>query len=129
MKKTTITIALIIIGFLNISAQEKNDAEQLVKLLHESRIERGSEQVSEMLLEDKREAFTKEAAQTEKDLLNELANIYKAAFTAEEIQSIITFYSTPVGKKLLKNQEELQSKIIVKIQDWEMKLIEKALKN
>jgi len=65
------------------------------------------------------------------------ADIYSNVFSAEEIQGLIDFYETPLGKKLLEKQPELMaatmqkmqgemSKFMPKIQAAAMKAVQEA---
>lgn len=50
-------------------------------------------------------------------------NIYAESFTAEELEAMIKFYESPVGKKLVEKQPEMQQKTMQLMQTIMMKLM------
>ncbi len=52
-----------------------------------------------------------------------IINIYAESFTAEELEAMIKFYESPVGKKLLEKQPEMQQKTMQLMQTIMMKLM------
>lgn len=76
-------------------------------------------------------------AMREMDWEGIFAEIYAEVFTADEIQGLIDFYSSPVGQKLLEKQPQLtaatmrrmqaeMAKIMPKVQEATREAIEKA---
>jgi len=50
-------------------------------------------------------------------------NIYAESFTTEELDAMIKFYESPIGKKLLDKQPELQQKAMQLVQSIMMRLM------
>jgi hypothetical protein len=73
------------------------------------------------------------AAQIRKDLqprlaelTDEIAKIYADAFTDAEMKEILTFYQSPVGKKLLEVQPKMTEATMTFAQNWANKLSEEV---
>ena len=52
-----------------------------------------------------------------------ITNIYAESFTVEELEAMIKFYESPIGKKLLAKQPEMQQKTMQLMQSVMMKLM------
>jgi len=93
---------------------QNSNAIKLVEYLHTKQINQAIENV---------EIFSSDTLKINaqvKELKTTLSKIYKD-YTNEEIQSLITFYNSSSGKKLLKSQELISSKILDEIYKWEAK--------
>lgn len=92
-------------------AQQESNALKLVKALHSKEIE-------------PRVHFIKEIAQLENsnqaDLYKKLSEAYITLFTSEEITNLLAFYNTALGKKVLENQNKLNSDVSTIAMRWEM---------
>jgi uncharacterized protein len=60
------------------------------------------------------------------ELVDEMAKMYADAFTQQELKDILTFYQSPVGKKLLDQQPKLIDGSMTFAQDWANKLSEEV---
>ena len=56
------------------------------------------------------------------ELTNEVARLYAANFTDQELKEILAFYKTPAGKKLLTEQPRVVDLSMKFAQDWANKL-------
>jgi hypothetical protein len=56
------------------------------------------------------------------DLLNELARIYAQHFSSDELQQLVTFYSSPVGQKLASSNFEINQELSKVIQLYQLNL-------
>ncbi|MFA6102880.1 MAG: DUF2059 domain-containing protein [Victivallaceae bacterium] len=52
-----------------------------------------------------------------------IVNIYAESFTAEELDAMVKFYESPIGKKLMDKQPEMQQKTMKLMQSIMMKLL------
>ncbi len=125
MKKLVFTLGLIAIGFTSF-AQEATTIEakavKLIKLTAGQQFEIMTEPIVEMIPENNREAFKKELAQSTQGLYSKMAAIYTESFTEAELDKILAFYATPVGKKMVDITPELTKKGMEIGQAWGMEL-------
>ncbi len=125
MKKLVFTLGLIAIGFTSF-AQEATTIEakavKLIKLTAGQQFEIMTEPIVEMIPENNREVFKKELAQSTQGLYSKMAAIYTESFTEAELDKILAFYATPVGKKMVDITPELTKKGMEIGQAWGMEL-------
>lgn len=125
MKKLLFTIALVSIGF-TASAQESNSIEtkaiKLIELTSGQQFDIMTEPLVKMVPEENREAFKKDLAQSTEELYKKMATVYTESFTEEELDKILAFYDTPVGKKMVAVTPELTKKGMEIGQAWGMEL-------
>ncbi|WP_127844423.1 DUF2059 domain-containing protein [Psychroflexus aestuariivivens] len=87
-------------------SQELKDAKRLVKLSNNS-VESALEPIYTTIPEDKVADFKKEIQPALDAMYNKFAQVYTEKFTAKEIQDLLDFYETDLGKKMLKVQGEV----------------------
>jgi len=61
------------------------------------------------------------------DINNEVALLYAQHFTDQELKAILTFYQSPAGKKLLKQQPIVVDASMHFAQDWANKLSDEVI--
>lgn len=61
------------------------------------------------------------------ELTDEVAKIYVAHFSEQELKDIIAFYKSPVGNKMLKQQPLVVEKSMKFAQDWAIKLSDEVI--
>ena len=124
--KKLVCLLLIAFSGVSLSAQESNSFEQktinLIKLTAGQQFEIMTEPLVNMVPEHNREAFKKDLTESTNGLYSKMANIYMESFTEEEVDKILEFYATPVGKKLVKVTPELTKKGMELGQAWGMEL-------
>ena len=86
-------------------------------------------QIGAMVPADKKEAYTKEANGTLDDLYSKLADVYMKEFTEEDINELVVFYKTDLGKKLASKQTQLVQSGMAIGQTWGMELSQIAGKS
>lgn len=106
-------------------AESTSDAEKLVDIAFNSSAMEGARAAFSPFLEQARkqgvpEAGLKEMAAaadvffsktfSDPDLHKEIAKLYEAAYTAEELHGILEFYNTPLGQKSLKIMPQIGQK-------------------
>ncbi|MCF6308796.1 MAG: DUF2059 domain-containing protein [Flavobacteriaceae bacterium] len=103
MKKIILTSTFLFMAIM-IKAQEKDtfttDCEELTAILSETTFDPLIKLYAEKVQDDRLEAFTKAFREILTVYINELAIIYKEEFTHSEIKDMLSFYTTPTGKKL-----------------------------
>lgn len=73
--------------------------------------------------------FEQEFINTSMDeLVNLIAPVYSRHLSAEDLDQIIAFYSTPAGKKLASSQGAITTESMAVGQEWGMRLAEKVQK-
>ncbi|MDT0644280.1 DUF2059 domain-containing protein [Zunongwangia sp. F363] len=100
----------------------EDKAVHLIKLTSGQQFEVLAEPMLNMIPEENREAFKKELLASMDDLYTQIAQVYVENFTEEEIDEILAFYDTPVGKKMVETTPELTKKGMEIGQQWGMKL-------
>ncbi|MFC5194172.1 DUF2059 domain-containing protein [Bizionia hallyeonensis] len=86
-------------------------------------------QIGAMVPEANKAAFTKEANGTLDKLYSQLADIYMEEFTKDEIEELVAFYKTDLGKKLASKQSVLTQKGMMLGQSWGMEVGQIAQKH
>jgi hypothetical protein len=61
------------------------------------------------------------------ELKDEVARLYATNFTDQELKAILTFYQSPVGKKLLDQQPKVVDASMKFAQDWANKLSDEVI--
>ncbi|TBW26649.1 DUF2059 domain-containing protein [Gramella sp. KN1008] len=119
---------LFLIAFtgLGLSAQESNSFEQktvnLIKLTAGQQFDVMTEPLVNMIPQENRAAFKKELVESTNGLYIKMAKIYMDSFTEEEVDKILEFYASPVGKKMVNITPELTKKGMELGQAWGMEL-------
>lgn len=126
MKKITLVMALFC-AFLTQAQTEdeafKTQTIEFIKLTGSSSLfEDAIGQIGAMVSAENKEAFKKEALGTLDGLYQELADVYMKEFTKEEVQELVKFYKTDLGKKLASKQAALTQQGMVIGQSWGMKV-------
>ncbi|WP_298485309.1 DUF2059 domain-containing protein [uncultured Maribacter sp.] len=125
MKK--VVLGLILFLAVQVQAQEKSalqtKSEELIKLTGASKaFEDAIAQIGAGVGADKKEAYKKEADGTLGEIYDQLGALYAEEFTEEEIDSLISFYHTDLGKKLSVKQLLISQKAMMIGQSWGMKV-------
>ena len=125
MKKIILTLSILAISLTSF-AQEADTFEakavKLIKLTAGQQFDIMTEPIIEMVPEENREAFKKELAESTDGLYTKMAAVYTESFTEEELDKILDFYATPVGKKMVAVTPELTKKGMEIGQAWGMEL-------
>ncbi|MGY0391292.1 DUF2059 domain-containing protein [Bizionia sp. KMM 8389] len=85
-------------------------------------------QIGAMVPEENKAAFKKEANGTLEGLFGDMAELYMAEFTLDEIKELTAFYKTEVGKKLASKQSLMTQKGMALGQNWGMEVSKIAQK-
>ena len=72
--------------------------------------------------------FAKEAETSYKVLEEQIGEVYKKHFTSAEIKQLIAFYESPIGKKLVSEQPQIQTESYQLGTEWGRQLGEKVVK-
>lgn len=125
MKKLVCLFFLIFIGFQS-QAQENKSFQQkavhLIEMTSGQQFDVMLDPVVKMVPEENREAFKKEMLASLDDIYTRLAQVYMENFTEAEIDQILAFYDTPVGKKMVKVTPQLTKKGMEIGQQWGQEL-------
>jgi len=79
-------------------------------------------QIGAGVSQENKEAYTTEANETLVGLYDKIADLYMSEFTREEIQELVTFYNTDLGKKLAEKQLGLSQRAMMFGQSWGMEV-------
>ncbi len=125
MKK--VVLVLILLVAINLQAQEKSvlqtKSEKLIKLTGAGKaFEDAIMQIGAGVGADNKEAYKKEAEGTLGEIYDQLGALYAEEFTEEEVDALISFYNTELGKKLSVKQLLISQKAMMIGQSWGMKV-------
>ena len=131
MKKVLVVLFLVIA--VNVQAQENTALQtksvELIKLTGADKaFDDAIAQIGAGIGADKKEAYKNEAKGTLEDLYTKLGALYAEEFTEAEIDELISFYKTDLGKKLSVKQLLISQKAMLAGQSWGMKIGEIAQK-
>lgn len=126
MKYIYITGILLISFISNINAQESM-VDKLAKIMFETKISQVQEDIFSMAViedEDLKKEITTQMVKPTEELYKELASHLSSTFSESEINYLIDFYKSPVGKKLLKTSDKFTSVTTTSLQDWQFEIEE-----
>jgi uncharacterized protein len=122
MKKIIFTLLFAI--SLHISAQQASKNTKAIELIKKTGatelFESAILQIGAMVPAEKKPEFLKEANTSLDKLYSDIAEVYNAEFTPQEIDELIVFYDSDLGKKLAKKQSALSQKAMLIGQNWGM---------
>lgn len=125
MKKLLLTLVLVLAANL-MSAQEdavRKDVKRLIEMTGAtSQIDVAKKQVITMIPAEKQKEFLKEFDASLEPVFKTMEDFYIKQYTHDEIKKIISFYETPVGKKITANAGALTEASLQSIQEWSMNL-------
>ncbi|WP_394747972.1 DUF2059 domain-containing protein [Spongiimicrobium salis] len=132
MKKQIITFLLFVFT-LGISAQEndqfKEDTIKFIKLTGtETAFDGVIAQLETEIPEVNLEAYRKAALKTTDELYDKIAGLYMEEFSHAEIQELISFYNSALGKKMAEKQLMLTQKGMGLGQNWGIEMQQLATK-
>lgn len=87
-------------------------------------------QANPMLAKDLNEVAAKLRAENAKksgELLNEVAKMYAARFTEQELKDLAAFYRTPLGKKVIADDARFFEQSMTYAQTWANRLTDQVL--
>jgi hypothetical protein len=127
MKKVLLVCTFVLAVSTQINAQEdsefKKETVEFLKLTGAgAAFENAIEQIGATVSDENKAAYTKEANGTLEGLYDKMADLYMAEFTQTEIQELVTFYNTDLGKKLATKQLGLTQKAMMFGQSWGMEV-------
>ncbi|MDN3593633.1 DUF2059 domain-containing protein [Zunongwangia endophytica] len=125
--KKLIFILCFILGTSAFAQQTEGDSFQkkavkLIELTSGQQFEIISEPIVNQIPEENREAFKKDLNESLNGLYVKLAEIYREEFTEAEIDEILAFYDTPVGKKMVETTPKVMEKAMTVGQQWGVEL-------
>ena len=123
----TILLLCLMFATIVVKAQDNTDYKQetieFIKLTGSgAAFENAITQLGATVSEANKEAYKKEANATLDDLYNKIAELYMSEFTQDEIQELVAFYHSDLGKKLAKKQLDLSQKGMMLGQTWGMEV-------
>jgi uncharacterized protein len=84
-------------------------------------------QANPTLGKDLNEVATKlraEYASRSADVVNDVAKLYAARFTEQELKDVLAFYKSPLGRKMLKEEPDILDQSMKNAQTWANRLSE-----
>ena len=124
MKKTIAIFAFMIVAQIAIAQDaSRADVKKLIELTGgDAQIAVAKKKVLEMIPEAKQTEFLREFDLSLIGYLAKIEDFYIKEYTSEDIQKMIVFYETPIGKKM-KSKAGLQAESSMSaIQSWSVEL-------
>jgi hypothetical protein len=113
MKKLLLAVAFALVSQIGFS-QDKATREEVMQVIEKSgalgQIDAAKKQVLEMIPADKKAAFTVEFDVIIKKAKEATIDIYLQEYTKDDVKSMLTFYNSPVGKKMAEKAEVIAQK-------------------
>lgn len=123
MKKITLLTLFLFIGFSGFSQTDyKQKTKQLIELTSGAQFDVMIQPLVNMVPEENRKAFKADIKASMDELYDKLAVIYMESYTEEDIDGILAFYNSPVGKKMIAETPAITQKSMQIGQQWGMQL-------
>ena len=110
---------LMILGLTFQGYTQETDASKLVTLLHQQDMGFRLEMIQQYQPTDSTEK-TKDSTALAKTLYTNIEAVYQKQFTEKELKDLYVFYSSPLGTKLIGQQNQLHSDISTVAYNWEL---------
>lgn len=129
-------IAALFLASLHLSAQDPDKVRHIKELMEVTGSGKLGMQVMTNIINSYKQNFPQvsnefwdEAMKEvhEQDLINLIVPVYEKNFSDEDIQAIITFYKTPVGRRMIEKMPVIMQEAMQAGGDWGKKLSEKIL--
>jgi hypothetical protein len=125
MKNKFLIIAFLFISQMN-WAQDATLKANIIRLIEMSGADAQMKvlkpEILKMIPEDKKENFSKEFDASMPSLYDKIVKVYMGMYSEEDINAMIKFYESPIGKKMSQNAGELAQKSLVAGQEWGQEL-------
>lgn len=114
MRKMLLTLTLLLV-VITTQAQENSEFRtqtlEFLKLTGTTKaFDDAIDKIGALVPQAKKAAYKEEANGTLAGLYSKVADLYMAEFTPDEIQELVTFYNSALGKKLASKQVPLMQK-------------------
>lgn len=121
MKNKFLIIAFLFISQIN-WAQDATLKADIIRLIEMSGADAQMKvlkpEILKMIPEDKKENFSKEFDASMPSLYDKIVKVYMGMYSEEDIKAMITFYESPIGKKMSQNAGQLAQKSLIAGQEW-----------
>ncbi len=134
MKKQIITLLLCSLSFA-MFAQSSTKTDKIKKMLELTGSGKLGTQVAKNMIASFKQSYTKvdqafwddfEREIKAEDLINLMLPIYDKYYTEEDIDQLIAFYNSPIGKKMTENLPMITQESMMAGQAWGKKIGEKV---
>ncbi len=112
------------VGFIGFSQEKdeyRQEATKLVKLQTEDQLMAMLKPIMNSIPKERQEAFLEEVNASLNKLYPSVATIYMESFTHSEINQILEFYESPIGKKMLAKMPSMMNSVMEIGQEWASK--------
>ena len=125
MKKLFFALFVLAVSFNTVAQEDQSFEEKAIHLISMTsgqQFDVIAEPLVQMVPAAKQEDFKKELKQSMESLYKKMAVVYMENYTEEELNEILAFYDTPVGKKMVATTPEVTQKAMQIGQVWAMEL-------
>ena len=113
MKKLVFTVAFVVLSTVSF-AQAAASKEDVIKVIEKSgaqgQMMAAKKQILPMIPSDKQAAFLIEFDAIIAKSQDKTVEVYLAEYTKDDIMAMLTFYDSPVGKKMAEKAEKIATK-------------------
>ena len=123
MRKISFLVLFVFCGFSSFAqADYKEKTEDLIEKVSGAQFEVLIQPLVDMVPEANKAAFKAEIQSSMEGLYSEIATVYMERFTEEDIDAMLAFYNSPIGKKMIAETPEITARSMQIGQTWGMKL-------
>lgn len=123
MKKITLLAILLFTGFAGFAqADYKQKTKNLISLSSGAQFDVLIQPLVDMVPEKNRAALKADIKASMDELYDQLAVVYMESYTEEDVDAILAFYNSPVGKKMVSETPAITRKSMQIGQVWGMQL-------
>lgn len=123
MKKITAVVAFLLMGFACVAQSDyKQKTIDLITITTGPQFDIVIQPLVDMVPQQNRDAFKKDIKASMGELYDKLAAVYMESYTEEDVDAILAFYDSPVGKKVIAETPEITQKSMQIGQMWGMQL-------
>ena len=136
MKKSLLILSFCVLS-LSVNAQSTSKSQKINQLLELTGSGKMGIQVMNQMMEHLKSSSSDSKAKTEfleefkkevkaEDITNMIIPIYDKYYTESDIDQLIAFYNSPIGKKMISTMPQVMQESMVVGQAWGKQIIEKV---
>ena len=122
MKKALLFFGIFMVT--SFSTQAQKPAYELANIFYGIQIDQVTKSIGEITPDDQKKKLSQKSIIEKETILKKIAAVYTTSFSFSEMQRILTFYNSALGKKWTDEKGALNAKASELFMKWEMKKFE-----
>ncbi|CAI8373580.1 MAG: Uncharacterised protein [Polaribacter sp. SA4-10] len=122
MKKALLFFGIFMVT--SFSTQAQKPAYELANIFYGIQIDQVTKSIGEITPDDQKKKLSQKSIIEKETILKKIAAVYTTSFSFSEMQRILTFYNSALGKKWTAEKGALNAKASELFMKWEMKKFE-----